>query len=459
MARAATWTPEIELEYPWWVVDAIEETTASAILVPGGLGAGKTYGAAQWFIERCIRNQRSRFSWAVAPTYTQVENTMVPAIQDVLADCHGLFPRRHYTIRWSKPPVLRFKATGHEIHFHSGVKPDLMVGPSISHYWITEAGFMAPAVFEKCEARARCPKAELIQALYDGTPEGLLNRFAEFNAFDGDWSPDGSRRRFTLWTEENRFLKPSTEVYVERLRRAYAYDPQKLESYLYGRFVSFSKGSAYWNFIQSRCVTLDVKPDPVLPIIFTIDWGVAPLAWVGLQRQPHEKRGNRYLRYVALAEGSGEAKGIVNMVAEFIAAFDPAVYGDTPIELDGGHDGYAGSMYVAGCAFDEVVKLLRKYYRNVTVTAEKSAPDIQPRLNAVNNLFIYERFVVAAWLRNLIESLATSSLKPGQWKLEKKAEKDKTHYADAVGYPLYWRTRYDDYENPNHKIIYGTNQI
>lgn len=445
---------EISSVIPWWAFDCIDDLETEIFWITGGLGSGKSYGAAIWFLERCLRNYRSRLSWAVAPTHSKVRDILLPTFQEVLFSHFGLREGIHYEVLISKPPILRFLETGHEVHFHSGNRPDLMVGTNISHYMVTEVGLQKREVFERCQTRARCGKAEVNQGLLEGTPEGA-NWYAEIANFE-DYDPENRARRFQLFTEDNPHIRPG---YVEKLKRTYGYDPARLESYLYGRFVPFTKGTAYWEFAHSQNVVLDVAASPALPILFNWDFGTAPLPWVAMQRQPFDRRGGRYLRFVALAEGSGKARGIMDACAEFIAAFDPVKYANTPIEIWGGHDGYFGSHLSEACAYDQILTILRKYYRNVSVRASRSAPTIEARLNQVNALLAHQLFVVAAWCKNLIASLTNSCLKDGQWQLEKKRGDDPTHFADSVGDALFTLTKGEDFDNPTTPRARGLNMI
>lgn len=457
MTLAAAEQRDSSIVLPDWVYDALEvETPYHEFYVTKGLGAGGTYGLALWHYLTCLENQDSRFSWAIAPTYQQVVDTLIPTFTEVFQNVFGLEELSDYSVVISQRPRILIHGTGQEIHFKSANRPDRMVGPSISHLSGTEPGLWPQMAFEKSSARVRCKRSRRLQKLYEGTPEGLGNHWDTIANIEEGTDTARNRTRIVLWTEDNPNLPPG---YINNLKRTYEYDPAKLESYLYGNFVAFTKGTAYWEFFESRNVVLNVKPSPYLPLIMTLDFGVQPLAWVAIQRQPHKtKWGSTYQRFVALEEGSGNSRGVMDAASEFVAKFDPAIYRDTPIEIDGGHDGYHGSHLSPDCAFSQVYQVLAKYYKNVSVVASKAAPTRKDRLNKVAALMAYERYVVAAWCRNLIKSHTQSSLKPGTWELEKKGDKDPTHFADAACNPIFRLTRDEDLINPNSRLIYGTNK-
>lgn len=454
MQTAAEVTRVVEL--PDWVYELLEnDTRHHRFWITKGLGAGGTYGAAIWHYLLCLINYKSKFSWAIAPTFQQVSDTLIPIFGDVLTQVFGLEAGIDFNIIRAQFPRIDFKKNEQSILFKSANSPERFVGPSISHCFGSEPGLWKREAYQKSSARLRCPKAERLQYLLEGSPEGLGNFFEEEANFEEGLDEANNRTRITLWTHDNPVLGPD---YVENLSRAYSYDPHKLESYIYGRFVAFTKGTGYWEFRHSRNVKLDLKASPQLPITITWDWNHTPLAWCAVQKQPIFPRGgSKYDRFTVLGESSGKYSGIMDACAEFIAQFNPKDYVDTPIEIDGGCDGYFKSHLTTSCAFDQVYDCLKKYYRNVTVVAARSAPLIKDRLQKHNALLAYSRLVVATWCRNIIKSHEQTNLVQGQWKIEKGDGDTVTHWGDALGYYLFRATKNLDLQNPNSKQVYGFN--
>jgi hypothetical protein len=441
-------------EIPWWVGECLQdETEQRRIYVTKGLGAGGTYGLAIWHYIRCLNNRRSRLSWSIAPTFQQVADTLIPTFGEVLQDVFCLEEGVDYSIVSSGRPRIELHNTGQQIDFKSANRPDRMVGANVSHISGTEPGLWNELAFEKPSARLRCPKAKVRQWLMEGTPEGLGNPYEKRANFNEGVNEKTNARRIILHTADNIALPSS---YVPALEQTYSYDAAKLESYLFGRFVPFTKGTAYWEFKHSRNVVLDVQISPQLPLLWCWDFNKSPLAWVLMQRQPHERRGYRYHRYVALAESNGQARGIMDAVAEFVTKVPPSDFAHTPIEVYGDPSGYFGSHLAPGDAYDQIMKYARLKYQRIGVQAHNVAPDVRERLERVNQLMVYQQFVVGAWCRNLIRSLEQTSLKAGLWEILKPKKDDVSHWGDAVGYPLFQLTRGFDLENPS-PTIYGMN--
>lgn len=402
---------------------------------------------------RCLNNRRSRLSWSIAPTFQQVADTLIPTFSEVLQNVFGFNEGEHFNVTASGRPRIELPFTGQQIHFKSANRPDRMVAASVSHISGTEPGLWGELAFEKPSGRLRCPKAKVRQWLLEGTPEGLGNPWEKRANIDEGEHPKLNARRVILHTADNTALPSS---YVPALEQTYSYDSAKLESYLFGRFVPFTKGTAYWEFKHSRNIVLDVQASPLLPLLWCWDFNKSPLAWVVMQRQPHERRGYRYHRYVALAESNGKARGIMDAVAEFVTKFPQSDWGHVPIEVYGDPSGFFGSYLAPGDGYDQILKYARLKYQRISVKATDAAPGIRERLERVNQLLVYQQFVTAAWNRNLIRSLEQTSLKPGLWDIVKPKDDDVTHWGDAVGYPLFQLTRSSNLEDPGPQI-YGVN--
>lgn len=443
---------------PDWVYDLLDDKTHNRrFWVTKGLGAGGTYGSALWHLLLCKINKRSKLSWAIAPTYQQVVDTLIPTFVEVMTQQLCYRDLEDFEVIRSGFPRIHLLRTGQEIHFKSGNKPERLVGASISHCLMTEPGLIKREAYEKSSARLRCPKAERIQYLLEGTPEGLGNFYEQEANFEGEIDNGRNYRRIVLWTVDNLHL-PSG--YVDNLKRTYAYDPHKLESYLYGRFIPFTKGNAYWEFAHSRNVKLDLTPSEHSTITITWDWNHTPLAFVAWQKKNiWTKAGDKFARIEVLGESSGRSKGIMDACAEFIAQFPPEKFRNTPIEVDGASDGFNKSHLSSLCAFDQVLQTLRKYYNNVSCVADKHPPRIEHRLQRHNALLAYGYLVIAAWCRNTIKAHEQTNLKKNTWETEKPDGEDWTHWGEALGYSIFRSTKgldLDKNDGKNRKI-YGLN--
>lgn len=422
--------------------------------ITGGLGSGKTYGGAWWFVQRMFDNYKSKYSWCIAPNHTKVESIMIPALTEVLLNHYGLQEHVDYTITGSKPRTLELHKTGQTVFFKSANQWRLMIGDNISHWWATECGYYESRDwFDKTQVRTRCKWASIRQGLGEGTPEGMNYWEALANIQDEDAL--NLFKRVILWTDDNPHLPAS---FVDKLVRTYEYDAAKLKSYRFGEFTPFTKGTAYWEFFESRNVKLDLEAEPLFPIAFAWDFNRAPLAWCALQRQRQETRQGSRFKYRVVAESSGKARGLVDAVAEFIMAFPPSRFQFTPIHIFGDASGWAGSHKQSACDYEVIYNLLKTKYRTVEHHAQRSNPEVRTRLERINQAFAYELVDVAAWCRNTIRSLTQTRLKDGTFEIEKPKDDTWTHYADALGYAIYEMTKHEDFEAPGKPRIHGINE-
>lgn len=441
---------------PDWVWDCLADATDyREHYITKGYGAGGTFGLALWHYNMCRRNKRSELSWCVAPTFQQTVDTLIPAFTTCF-EMFGLVEGKDYEVNVSSRPLIRLPRTGQEIHFKSAHRPDRLVGATISHLSGTEPGLWPEVAFERSYLRVRCPLARVRQIFVEGTPEGLGNGYERRANFAPGVDEVSNRRRVLLWTEDNPVLSAQ---YVEQIRKTHEHDPQKLLAYTRGEFTNFSKGSAYWNWSDLRNISREpLELDPHQAIIFGWDFGVSPLAWVAGQYVPFEREWTFSRQFRWPHESDGKSKGIEDACAEFIFRVPPEKFRDTPIEIDGGHDGHSGSYRADGSAFGAIADVLKKRYRNVRIVAPSSAPMIRDRLELVNKLLVYERCIVDRRCTNLITSFGQTNTKDGVWELDKKsAQKDKTHFSDAAGMSMYHRVVHEDFEEPNRKRRYGTN--
>lgn len=433
----------------------------------GGIGSGKSYGGAIWDISRILDNAvpmsdpKPSKSWTVAPNYRICETLLELTIQ-VAADVFGLREGVHFHYRRTFPRELDFSPSklNHRVLFLSADDPTKFVSDSITHWRWSEVGVSKALVYEKLQDRLRDRRAKVPSALGEGSPEGL-NHFADLANIPGVGLDrlDNERnfRRYIARTVDN--VKNLSPGYLDALYARYAHDPAKIKSYALGEFVPFSKGSAYWEFIESRNTTDAMAPDPNTPIAFCWDFNVSPLAWTAAQRRRYkaERFGPAIQQVVAFAESTGEARGTLEGVAEFAARFPVSQFAYTPIHVYGDRNGWSASHKMVGSDFEEIEQCLQRAgYRRVEIRASRGAnPRIKQRLETVAQLMAYKMFVVTSDCRKLISSFNKTCLKDGTWDIEKPAGEDWTHYSDSIGYYLYQEFKDTNIVDPNARPVLG----
>ena len=426
---------KIPIPVPWWVGEALADTTEQReFYIPKGIGSGGTYGLVMWHYLKCLQNRDCRYSWCIAPTYSELELTLIPMWFEVLHDCFHMEENRDFVFRRGSRFALMFR-WGQVIQFLSAHRPERLVGASISHATGTECAFFTQTVFERIGQRCRAKRAVSIQQMFEGVPETDDDAYAERANFRCEIDEANNRRRFQLRTKDNPFLP---DGYFERLWDNLEYDPVKREMYLFGVFRKIGHSSAYWNFTDRRNVLDNMEVFENLPIALSYDWQASPLSWVASQNHKADVFGKYHgVVYVAVGESSGTARGVEDSIAEFEKQFPLAKFKYTNIEIDGGADGYNASHLSPVSAFMRVKDALKsKGYQSVRIIAGHKAPMIKDRLGIVNKLLHERRVLFAPWLKNVISSYSKTKLKPGTWELVKVRNKDTTHYSDAHDYHL-----------------------
>jgi hypothetical protein len=448
---------EFRLEAPWWVAECLEDNTPFRDFhITKGYGSGGTYGATMWDLELCFgENKHSPTSWVVAPTFAQIEDPIISTLAEILKDHYKLEAGEHYDLNISGRPKLTLP-NGHTIRFKSAKRSDSLVAENISHVRCTEAGLYAPVVFERLTGRVRCPKAGRLQRMFEGTPEGMT-AWETLANFPEGVDEKNNARRIIVETADNWRLP---QGFLEKLQATLAHDPAKLISYTKGLFMPFVRGTAYWEFRESRDVlTKPEQPNEYSPLILGMDFNKWPLAWVCMQKFSKNILDYRREYYVQHGESDGKARGLLDALSDFMRQYPPSRYGHLHIDVIGDASGYSGSHRTAeeGSDYDVIARTLRANYRSVSINSPKANPRIKDRLNQHNSAFAYERYKLNPNQKNTIRSYQETRLKDGTWDIDKPANDDKTHWGDAAGYLLFEQMKGTDFENPIQRI-YGINR-
>lgn len=444
--------PPAEIEIPHWVYDCIEDTTKLRDFhITKGLGSGGTYGGAIWYIHRCLyANKKSQSSWVIAPTYAQIIDPVIVTVCEVLETVYKI---KNYKLVKSGFPHIVFP-NGHIGYFKSARSPEHLVGANISHAWFTEAGLIPSIAFEKTTARVRDGKAGALQKLFEGTPEGICD-WANLADFDTGLDEAKNKVRIILKTKHNKYLP---EGYLDKLIEAYQHDENRLIAYTEGLFRPFTKGTAYWDFREHRHVIDPVAPLIHSPLNFCWDFNVYPLAWTCFQSYISESFGFRKQEYIQHGESTGDSKGIMDALVEFIKMYPPELYRNTEIHVYGDRSGHSGSHKVDDSDYKRIMRFLRERYRSVSLKAAEVNPRVKDRLQQHNLLFSYDRYKITSNCKKTIRSYQLTKMKEGTWDIEKDAKDDFTHWGDAAGYGLFELTQNENFEKPNHKKLIGINR-
>ena len=447
--------PANKFKCAWWVKRAIEDRTSNLLAVTAGLGSGKSHGALQWLYHRIKLNRRVEYFAYSMPVYELIHNTAIPKTRKVL-EALGLEEGTDYHILKSPHPKCVFRATGQELHYISGSRPDKIKSVEYGCAVIDEPGVTPKDSKDRIRERTRDARAECIQILQPGTPEGLNDYADDFNSDEGEgWDrsrprdhilvrkvSDGTTRqlrRFRLTTYDNQeFLPPG---YISDLLDTYRGNPNYVKAYILGFFVPLIQGGCYSNYAPQKHDCDDINPQPFTDIDLTWDFNADPLAWVSIQSLPFELDDVRAFKDVAIHEANEGSSNIEDAVAEFAYKHPVGRFSETTINLFGDSSGHAESHKVSRTDYQAIAYYLRRLgYKRVNIMALRFNPLETESVDALNRAFLDDRFFMCRRLKMLRRSIIATRWKDNVRKIDKPSGKDTwTHHSDAVKYRFYAR--------------------
>lgn len=422
------------INFTEWQSIIINDRETDTIYLHGGLGCGKTFGKVAKHYNWVLENRNCPYSWFIEPAYHKVDSIAIPA-WTAYFNLLGLKEKVHYDFYNSKPQKLKINhGTGtHTILFQSADRPQLMVGDNIGYYTLDEAGDSKYEAIERADQRLRDKKANYLQACIGGAPQGL-NFFADMANFNG-YKEETNELSLELWTEDN--LHNLDPNYITRQMRRFGHNQAKVQSWLYGRFTNFFEGQAYPDYDPERD-RHELPAEERLPLWFLWDFNVQPLAWVTLQKLAFPSANFRTVeKLCTVGESSGQSRLIADACAEFIAAYDPREFKNTPIWISGDATSNKRDVRAKGNAFKDIKRYLDQYYSNVSIKTPRLNPYVQVRVEAVNKLFSYGRLLIHKKDENTSRSLIQTAWKDSTGSIAKPSGEDITHWGDALGYGVH----------------------
>lgn len=398
------------------------------------MGSAKSSGSGLSLLIKALQNPKEPEWWVVAPTHSRIDDSIVPVMVWAL-EMLGFKNGTDYRVYHSKPKYIEIFRTNQRIRFLSGDRPETIVSATIGGYWISEPGIMKRQVYEEIEKRTRSKKVSRTIGIIEGTPEGD-NWYRDDFDIKGKTDPSRNLRRFILETFDNEHNLDSG--YIKRLFKLYEHDPAKIESYIYGRFASFNTGDVFAQYIESRVVIPEIKPDPTKPIALCFDFNATPLTWSAWQVLPYAKDGVTKLRDICIAESSLSKSNLKDSALEIGLAFDPAIFRNTKFEIWGDRTGHSKSHKVEGTDFSNLKKYLDEFYTQVEIKARKEVTPISSSVDTVNRLFLYELLLICDHCKNMRRSLSNTKWALGKRDLEKTAGETHTHHSDGMRYRKYY---------------------
>ena len=250
-------------------------------VILGGLGSGKTAGAAFCFLQHCLTNGWSPEYGEDQPV-SMVLSTTVSVLRDSAArELRRITPPEILLSERSNPWSWTLQ-NGHKIVFKAVRSA---TGISASAVWLDEAHLLrSKDVFIDIQARVRDPRAASRLLVVSGVPErGWLS-----DVFEGS---DGDPERCIVYsdTEDNVYLDPSV---VAQIRKSVS--ATEADKYIKGRWIK-PPGVVFHAYDPGANLT-DLRGDPSAPVDLALDVGDQAVVLFGQLRRAtfRDSRGVAY---------------------------------------------------------------------------------------------------------------------------------------------------------------------
>jgi hypothetical protein len=438
-----------EVDIQWWVQEAIQDLRTKVFATTAGLGSGKTHGLCQIAWHKTCVDPDVKFNCFMMPTYQRILDTAIPTFDKVLYSL-GLLRGKHYKVVESPYPKIKWLKSKNksELHFVSAVRPDMLVGVTYGHGFISEAGSITEDAYKLALGRCRDTGAQLNQMFLEGVTQGNTNYYAQLFDYDPNkgWlkfkardyvNPNKRFRRFRLTTYDNQKYLPAD--YIQTLLETYEGQHNYIKAWIYGYFVPLLVGNAYANY---NPVVHDVKDDiavnPFVPIDLTFDFNANPMSWVALQEHVFDEARWRVKRDVAVREISPNIGQLDDAVIDFAVKFPVDEFARTEIRIFGDSSGHRGSHKSEQTDYEAIASLLREIgYQNVTIEALDYNPAETVSVEALNKRFLNDTLYIGPQCYQLKQSLLATRWREAIRKLYKPQDDKTTHLSDALKYWAY----------------------
>jgi hypothetical protein len=301
-------------------------------------------------------------------------------------------------------------------------EPERLRGTNLAWFGVDELSYTREEGWLRLEARLRDPKAKQLSGFGVWTPQGhdwIYKRFIK--------TPVSGYDCVRAKPFENRFLLDRTPDYYERLESSY--DPKFYQQEVLGEFVN-SRADRVYHCFERGVHVAPQKYDPTKPLIWSLDFNVAPMSSVLLQYQ-----GSRLavIDEIVLDRATTEEACI-----EFENRYKRH---KGPLEIYG--DASGKNMHTTGTSDYTMLQsyLTRAGFRNIKLRVPPSNPPVLSRVRKVNGLLTNAlgevRLEIDPRCEELIRDLEEVLFKPESGVIDKIRDLKRTHASDALGYAVW----------------------
>ncbi|MBV8553646.1 MAG: terminase family protein [Acidobacteriaceae bacterium] len=381
----------------------------------GPVGSGKSAALAFEALRQTFVN-RDRQGLLAAPTFPMLRDATLATLFRATDDQDIDFEHR------KADGELTIKGPESVILLRSLEEPERLRGTNLAWFGIDELSYARQEAWLRLEARLRDPRAERLCGFGVWTPQGHDWVYKKFIH-----EPVGGYGCVKAKAFENRFLLERTPDYYERLESSY--DPKFYRQEVLGEYLNSRADRVYYCF--DRKVHLVVhRYDPAKLLIWSLDFNVAPMSSVLLQR--HE--------------------GCLVVIDEIV--LDRATTEEACMEFENRYRRHAGALEIFGDASGRNMhttgttdyKTVQAYlykagFRNLKLRVAPGNPPVLSRVQKVNALLTNAlgevRLEIDPHCVELIKDFEEVLFKPDSGVVDKVRDPRRTHVSDALGYAIW----------------------
>jgi hypothetical protein len=381
----------------------------------GPVGSGKSAALCFEAIALAYINE-GRQGMLAAPTFAMLRDASQRSLAQLLDEQDVEFELK------KADGELIIKAPASIILLRSLDEPERLRGTNLAWFGIDELSYGSEEAWVRLEARLRDPKAARLCGFAVWTPQGhdwIYKRFIH--------TPVTGYGCVRAKPFENRFLLDQTPDYYERLESSY--DPKFFRQEALGEYVNSRADRVYHCFNQAIHV-MRQSYDPRKPLLWALDFNVAPMSSVLLQRH-------------------GDRLAVIDEIV-----LDRATTEEACMEFENRYKKHAGVLEIYGDASGRNMHttgsndygllqgfLYKSGFRDIRLNVPPANPAVLSRVQKVNALLTNAlgevRLEVDPRCGELIKDFEEVLFKQDSGVIDKLRDPRRTHASDALGYAVW----------------------
>ncbi len=382
----------------------------------GPIGSGKSQALCQEAIRLAYLNP-TRTGLIGAPTYPMLRDSTLASLTQILEANDLPFDLN------KGDNVLTLKDCGSRILLRSVEDFDRLRGTNLAWFGVDELTYTQEGAWLRLEGRLRDPLATRRCGFAVWTPKGFDWVYRKFISHPVEGYAAIQAQPF-----ENTFLLEQVPDFYDRLKASY--DENFFRQEVMGDYLNARGGLVYSAFSRDQNVR-DVELDPVLQILWTLDFNVEPLCSLVAQ-----KRGDEYRVVDEIVLGRGTTRQICE---EFEKRYGMPRGG---VVVFGDVNGATTHTSTESTDYGVITKYFRERGTRIEFRVPSSNPSVRDRVGLVNSRLCSAggdvNLIVSPRCRELIDDFEQVAYQEESTQIDKDKDRKRTHASDALGY-LIWQ--------------------